>query len=390
LPQPTWKTTIGAAKESTWGVPVSTPTVYFSTDKPSLVEKQDNIFDRGIRGIRAEAQSMSFGAGHSEVDIPNQPFYGDDSGNLLMALLGTDTIGGTARTGTIGAVSAGATSATYTAGTGGSSVTGDIFVIDLGLPTQEIVIPTSISANVWTVPASGPNSFKFAHTASAPAVTLFSHTLTLLNSGAPPSYTVMKYDALVATARQVAGVYFTELAVKFVNPGAMTADIKGTGKMGTNVTNTTATYSATPFFVPWQTTFTIASVANARVVDWEFTLKAPSTQIFGMNNTQSPTGAVAGRVSLTGKFTVVPDDYTEFNYYINNTQPVVLVVCDNGASRATFQMSKVAFIDPTTIDSSGDHQMLNASFEAISNSTDAGTGNAPLKATLLNGKSTAY
>src|SRR2546421_7341276 len=103
---------------------------------PAFNEIQDPIFDRGLRGIRSETQAMTFGAGHTEFDIPDMPWYGDDSGHLLMALLGTDTIAGTARTGTIGAVSAGATSVTYTPGTGGASVTGDIFKIDAGLATQ--------------------------------------------------------------------------------------------------------------------------------------------------------------------------------------------------------------------------------------------------------------
>jgi hypothetical protein len=109
-----------------------------------------------------------------------------------------------------------------------------------------------------------------------------------------------------------------------------------------------------------------------------------------MNASQSPTAAVPGRVSLTGKFTVVPDDYTEFNYYLNNTQPATVVTVDNGLNRASFQMSKTAFVDPVTLDHSSDHTVITATYEAVSNSTDAGTGNAPTKVTLLSQRTTSY
>lgn len=391
-PQPSWKVAVGMAKETTWGSPVSVPTVSWTTDKPSVTDKIDAIWDRSIRGIRAEAQALSFGAGHSEIDLPDMPFYGDDSGNLFMAILGTDTMtpasGSTQKTGTIAAASAGATTLTYTTVAGAGPVAGDYFTILDSTNGNEIVNVTAVAGTgpyTLTVPA-----IKYAHGATTPASQLFQHVLTLQNTTAPPSYTLLKYDALVATARQWAGIYWTELALKYTNPGSLTADIKGTGKLGSEVASFTPSYSAQPFFVPWQTSFTLAGVANARIVDFEFDLKAPSTQIFGMNATQSPTAAVPGRVSLTGKFTIAPDDYTEFNYYLNNTQPTTVVTMDNGSNRCTIQMTKTGFVDPVTLDHSSDHTVISASYEAISNATDAGTGNSPVKVVLLNQKSTSY
>ena len=63
---------------------------------------------------------------------------------------------------------------------------------------------------------------------------------------------------------------------------------------------------------------------------------------------------------------------------------------DNGATWTVLQMSKVGFIDPAVLDHSGNYTLLNMNYEAISNATDAGTGNSPLKAVLYNGKATAY
>jgi hypothetical protein len=388
-PQPNWKVNVGMAKEPSWGTQTVPATIFLSCPAPVFSEKQTPVWDRGLRGIRSGAQAMSFADGHSEIDLPNMPWYGDDSGNLLMALMGADAITGAARSGTIGAVSAGATSVTYTAGTGGASVTGDIFKIDAGLPTQEIVVPTSIAANVWTVPATGPNSFKFAHTASAPATSLFTHTMTVLNSANPPSWTFQKYDALIATARTLAGVYLEEVTLKFSSPGILTVDAKGRGKMGANVAAPTAVYSSELFNVPWQAAFTVGGVANARVVDFTVSLKAPVDQIFGMANTQSPTSAIPDQLTVDGSFSVVPDDYTEYVYFLNNTQPAVVLAMDNGSTRTTIQMSKVG-ITEETLQHDKNYSMIAGTFEAIANSTDAGTGNAPLKATLFNSRAAAY
>lgn len=389
MPQPNWKVTVGLAKESAWGTAVTPATVFLSCPAPVIDEKQTPAWDRGLRGIRSEAQDMIFADGHSEVDFPGMPWYGDDSGHLLMSMLGADAITGAAKTGTITAVAVGGTAATYTPGTGGASVTGDVWKIDAGLPTQEIVIPTSVAANVWTVPSTGPNSFKFAHGAGAAVTSLFTHTMTVLNSAAPPSYTAQKYDALIATARTVAGLYFEDITLKFSSPGILTVDAKGRAKMGTNVAAPTAVYSQETFSVPWQAAFTIAGVANARVVDFSVSLKAAADQIFGMAATQSPTNAVPDQLTVTGALSVVPDDYTEYNYYLNNTKPACVLALDNGSTRLTLQMSKLGILGGP-LDHSKNYSMLSTAFEAIANSTDAGTGNAPIKAVLLNSKAVAY
>lgn len=389
MPQPNWIVTVGLAKEVTWGTPVTPPTTFLSSPTPTFTEKQDNIFDKGLRGIRSETQALTFGAGHTEVNIPDMPWYGDDSPNLLMGLLGTDTLSGSARTGTISAAAAGATTLTYTVLTGTAPLVGDNIKIDAGTATAEIVIVTAVSgAGPYTLTVAAT---KFAHAAAAPATILYGHTLTLLNTGQPPSYTLAKYDALQGSnARQIAGVYFEQVTLKFTNPGKFTVAATGKGKMGTNVAKGTSAYSAEAFNVPWQAAFTIAGISNARVIDFEIVIKAPVDLIFGMNATQSPTAAVSDQVTVTGKATVVPDDYTEYNYYLNNSQPSCVIVLDNGSTRSTFQMSKCAFIDPTVLEHNGNYTKLSSSFEAISNSTDAGTGNAPLKATVFNAKSTAY
>lgn len=390
-PQPNWIVTVGLAKETTWGTPVS-PSTFLSTNAPVFTEKQVAIFDRGLRGIRSQTQSMTFGAGHSEFNIPGQPFYSDDSGHLLMSMMGTDTLtGGVAtKTGTLASATVGAVTLSYTVTAATPPpVANDVFKVTDATNGNQIVTPTVVTGSgpyTLTVPA-----LPKAITAGSVVSNLAVHTLTMLNSAQPPSYTLTKFDGLNTTnARQIAGCYFEELNLKFASSAGITIDAKGRGKMGANVAKTTATYSPEPFLVPWQSTFTVAGVANGQLVDFSMDIKAANDQIFGMANTQSPTAAISDQIAVTGTFTVVPGDYTEMNYYLQGTQPSISVLVDNGNTQALFQMSKCAILDPTTFSHSGNYTTLTGTYEAISNSTDAGTGNAPLKAVLRNLKSAQY
>jgi hypothetical protein len=99
---------------------------------------------------------------------------------------------------------------------------------------------------------------------------------------------------------------------------------------------------------------------------------------------------VSDQLILTGKRTLVPDDYTEFNYYVNNTQPAVSCLVNNGSTRTSIQRSKTAFINPVVLDHKGNYTMLDANFEGICNATDSPAGNAVLKAVLWTSRSTAY
>jgi len=392
VPQPNYVVQCGMAKEPSWGTATVPPTVSISVDQPVFQEDDEPIPDTGLRGNRAMTQNIAFGQGATMVNLPNMPWYGDDSVHWLMAFLGTDTVTGAARTGTLSAVAVGATTATYTPGTGGASVTGDIFVIDAGLPTQEIVVPTSIAANVWTVPATGLNSFKFAHAGGAAVKTLFQHVLTL-SAAIQPSYTGVLFDNLVATCKQVTGIYFDQFDLKIANPGKTLASMKGLGQLGSLITKPVfPAYSSELFFdVPWQTSFVVAGVANARFTGFDLAIKAKVDQIFGMNGTRSATSAMPAPIQVEGTALIVPDDYTEYTYYLNNVQPTLVATMDTGSTRTVLQMSKFAFKKPTTLDHAGNFTTIKATWEAVANSTDAGSGgNSPLKAIIWNSRSGAY
>lgn len=218
----------------------------------------------------------------------------------------------------------------------------------------------------------------------------YTHTITVLNTANTPSYSCTKFDNLVATARQSAGVYFEAISLKYSNPGKFSIAATGRGKIATNATKPTASYSTLLPYLPWQGALTLNGSANARLIDCQMDIKRPLSQIWGMSNTQDMTGQVVTDLEVDLKLTFVPIDYTELNLFLNNTQGAYSIIFTSGVSSLTFQMTKCAFEDPTVIDHGQPFARISASGRAIVNSTDAGTGNSPLKIVAINAQSAAY
>jgi len=101
---------------------------------------------------------------------------------------------------------------------------------------------------------------------------------------------------------------------------------------------------------------------------------------------QTMTASVPGQLTIDGSALFAPIDYTEFNYYLNNTQPVWSIIFTSGTNTFTFQMSKLAFVDGT-IQNPNQYTEMAAKIEGVSNATD---GSAPIKVILVNNKSTVY
>lgn len=219
----------------------------------------------------------------------------------------------------------------------------------------------------------------------------YTHPLTLLNTGRPPSYTFQKYDSSVATVRQVAGVLINDVSLKFTTTNSkLILAAKGKGRIATNATKQAAAYSTAGMLLPWQAALTLAGGGNIKLLDFQLNLKRAVDLIFGAQGTQDSTDGNVGPLEVTGKMTFASADYTEYNYYLNNTQPITSIVFTSGANTFTIQMSKTAFEDPTDLDHGSTYLKTSASFRAIANATDAGTGNSPIKFIGVNTRATAY
>lgn len=222
----------------------------------------------------------------------------------------------------------------------------------------------------------------------------YTHPITLLNSGNPPSYTLTKFDNLTANARQVAGVYFEELDLKFASTnagtGKLTATAKGRGKIETSVAKPTASFDAGSVYLPWQGALTLGGSSNAKLLTFDLALKRTVELQFPVANSQDVQGSTVYVLEVTGKLTFAPSDLTEYNDYLNNSQPAFSLVFTSGTNTLTLQMSKAAFESPTLLDHGSPYAKVSASFRAIANSTDAGTGNSPIKVIVVNGQATNY
>jgi|ERR1035437_494733 hypothetical protein len=84
-----FKTKVGLGKETTFGTAV-VPSFMLPNKAPKPKDIYKQIVDSDLRGSNSKDQQSQQGTGHSEVDL-DFPAYPDLIGNMLMALLGTDT-----------------------------------------------------------------------------------------------------------------------------------------------------------------------------------------------------------------------------------------------------------------------------------------------------------
>lgn len=220
----------------------------------------------------------------------------------------------------------------------------------------------------------------------------YTHTITLLNTGLPPSYTFQRFTGAVATADQIAGMRWSEVDLKFSNPGTLSVEAKGLGKILTQATKPTNAYSTLAPYLPWQGVVTYGGSSYAKLIDGQLTIKRNIEPIYGMNGAQDQSDQNADVLGVTGSLTVVPADLTEFNYYLNGNQEALSVafIPPTGTNQITFQMTKAQLLDGTELDDTKTYLTGMLKFEGIANSTDGGTGNSPLKVIAVNAKTTTY
>lgn len=216
------------------------------------------------------------------------------------------------------------------------------------------------------------------------AASPYTHTFTL-NNNQPPSYTLFDYDGV--NERVYAGAVISELDLKFTSDGELSKSAKFISKASAVSGSVhTATYSTTPPFLGWQAALTIGGAANTRLIGGDLSFKRPAKFTFGANNSQSPTKVNVGEMEVTGKLDFEIDDYTELGYYLNTTQPAVILTFTNGTNILTVQTSKCDFEKVAGLDRSQNVVRVSANIRGLYNTTDSG----PVSVKLQNSQSTAY
>ncbi|WDL97800.1 phage tail tube protein [Alicyclobacillus sp. ALC3] len=220
--------------------------------------------------------------------------------------------------------------------------------------------------------------------------TPYTHVLTL-SEAQPPSYTLSVYNGY--NERQYPGSMIDELALKYATDGALVATTKWVGFPSVSGTTSTPVLPTDNPLLGWQASLQIATVANTRLIGFDWTGKRATKPVNTSGGTQAPTFVYAGPLDVTGKLTFAIDNETELDYLLNNTQPAVVLTLQapNSGPSLAIQMSKCAFTKQAT---SYSKEWVEVDYDIVSvaNSSDAGTGGpiSPVKFTLINSQSTAY
>ncbi|MEW2518129.1 phage tail tube protein [Actinacidiphila alni] len=217
----------------------------------------------------------------------------------------------------------------------------------------------------------------------------FSHAMSTLNSGngQPPSYTLSDY--YTNNTRQFPGLKFSELGLKFSGDGMLTYSAKATSLASVPTTKPTPSYTAVPPLAGWVGAVSIGGVASTFVVDGECTIKRPVTVVQAVDGTQAPYSLWSGPVSVSGKLTLVMEDDAQLTNYLTNAKPSLDINYSQGAGASAVQvklhMTKAAYTN-AEISRGKDYIELSVDYDALANTTDAGTsgGYSPIKATIQN------
>lgn len=313
MPQPTFRSFLGIAKETVFGTPVAA-TAYIPVKTMSPKDNLTLLDDQGMRGSMVDVYDKIAGPIFAE--------YGFD---------------------------------------------GDVFPDTIGWPVAGIL------GDLTTTGASAP----------------YTHAASVLNTGTgqPPSYTLSDYYTIAT--RQFAGAKFNELGFKFSGDGLLNYSAKVTSLASATATAPTPSYTAVTPLAGWVGAVKIGGTASAFIVDGECTIKRNVTVINTSDGSQAPYALWSGPVSASGKLTLVMEDDTQYLNYVNNSKPSLDINFQQGAGAAAVQvqlhMTKAAF-SGAEINRGKDYLELSVDYEALANTTDAGTsgGYSPIKVTLQN------
>lgn len=233
--------------------------------------------------------------------------------------------------------------------------------------------------------------------ASAP----FSHAVSLLNSGAgqPTSHTFTHFQGTVASvgARQYPGACLSELTLKWnAETQLFTYDAKGSSwpSVIPGATPTSAPSTVVPL-PSWRGQLGIGGPAAGgtlvkTITDGEIAIKRALEPVFTTQLAQTPYIIQRGAVSVSGKLNFIAADESPYLTMINNTQPQLQFLIGNGIVGAGQLQVQVdcqnAAYNASKYDSGKAAAAYQASFDAIANTTNAGTsgGYSPAKVTITN------
>jgi hypothetical protein len=400
---------IGIAPEATPGTPVAMVAT-IACDKFDGADKPTWLDDNAWTGSMVETRGTQPGVIKTDFTMSGS-CYGDTLGWLLRNILGDVSYsGGTiagASTTTTGALTAGVTSVVpVTSATG--IVPGTVLSIDTAGLLELVTVLSVASLNV-TLTAPVQRSHLTAATVQ-PVTAPFNGKFSVLNSGngQPVTHTLTHFQGTPtgSGARQYSSACLSDLTLKWNAETALfTYEAKGMA-WASNIAAAppTAAPSTVPPIASWRALLGVAGPASsttlvATATDGEIVIKRTLDAVYTAQNSQNPYIIQRGAVGVTGKlnFVAVTNAFggaspaeQPYLYMLNNTQPQLQLVLDNGAAGAakithTINTQQAA-VTAAAYDGSKSAVMYKADFKAIPTVTDAGNsgGISPMAYTLAN------
>lgn len=399
---------IGIAPEAVQGTAVAMTatqllTTFTPSDKPTFLKDQSW---RGSMGTDAFAQIQ--GVKTADISLGG-PVYGDTLGWWLRNILGDLAVTGTPTGSGSTTLSAIAAAGATTISTVASIPAATVIQIGSGATAEVFTTGTPSGAGPYTIPLATPTGGLVYGHASAqavvPVVTAgpYTYAWSLLNSGGgqPPSHTLTHSMGPTATtgARQYPGFCMSQMNLKF-NAESELFTWDGQGTSWPSVIAGVAPTANPTTILPvasWRTKVGIGGPASGgtlvnTVTDGEVDIARELVPYFTATGLQTPYIIQRGGLSATGKlnFGAVSDE-SALLYMLNNSQPVVQVLVDNGlagTNQITVQMDiQVAAFTAAAPDTSKAAVGYQDEFQAVFNTTNAGGsgGQSPIKVSVTCG-----
>jgi hypothetical protein len=397
---PSTRSALGVARELYAGTAVlPTNTVpqgqrqYDPEDTPKFLP------DEAIRGSMAmryeniqgpEDATFSFGG---PVFLDTYGFFLDNCFGDL-STTGSSPANGTSLGGSVATLAIGGTQCTVNSATG--YATASTVIIDSGNISEAVVL-SAVSGTLLTF---GNYPLRFPHNAGATVNTVsgpYTHTFALLNSalgygGAygsqPPTHTITDIDNLnygtVNTSGARAYPSACVQSIDFTGQAEALLSVRFSGNSWLSQPASTAPTITISTVIPqaaWQSQVYVGGTASGNQVttvgDWAINVKRTLQTYWTTQGEQNPYIIGRGQLDITGTMTfTVPADETPLYYMLNNTQPLVQIVLDNGLTgtshlRLVFRCSQASF----TKSKPGRNAILvdyQASWSSVANTSDTG------------------
>ncbi|MFI5814851.1 phage tail tube protein [Streptomyces sp. NPDC051643] len=394
---------VGIAVEAVQGTPVAmTSTVLVDNVKPK--DNQTFLDDKSWRGSMGSDFGKIAGTRNAEVELSG-PAYGDGIGFFLHNILGDMAYTGTS-TGT------GSTTLSTQAVPGANSITtvatipvGTTVQIGTGATAECVITGTPTGSGPYTIPVATPASgLAFQHAASQavqPVTAPFTQAHSLLNGGGgqPVSNTITHFLGPTAGggARQYPGLCLSELGLKWnAESELLTWSGKGTSwpSVALGTPPVAAPSTATPV-ASWRMVVGIGGPAVggtqlATITDGELTIKRELTPYYSSTGTQNPYVIQRGALSVEGKLNFIAADESPLLWMLNNSQPQLQLLLDNGLTgpnKVVYQVDcQIAAFTESEADGSKAAVEYSNNFTAVFNTTNAGGSGSysPIKVSITN------